>query len=118
MKNIIEVDLAGIDNKDALLQKLGDVFEFGGPGGNHPVTEDGAGWGMSWDALEDALGALDTGGIWGKGKKLEFPLEIVFLHSSDIKDKDPESFILFKQIIDDCVSEYAEEEKILSVRFD
>lgn len=118
MKNRIEVDLEGITSKDALLQTLGDVFEFGGPNGNHPVMGDGSGWGMGWDGLEDALGALDTGGIWGTAKKFEFPLEITFLNTQNLKKSEPESFTLFHQILDDCISEYAEEEKILTVRFE
>ncbi len=117
MKHTIEVDLTGIDTKEALLAKLGEVFAFGGPEGNHPVEEDGSGWGMNWDGLEDALGALNTGGIWGRARKCEFPLEVTFLHANDLKEKDPESFAMFTQIIDDCIAEYGEEEKILTVHF-
>ncbi len=118
MKNRVEIDLKEIRNKDALLRNLGEVFEFGGPEGNHPVTEEGTGWGMGWDGLEDALGALDTGGIWGTAKKFGFPLEITFLNTQDLKESEPESFTLFQQILDDCIAEYAEEEKILTVRFE
>ena len=63
----IFIDLKGLRTKQEVLTKLGEVFEFGGPGpeANVPVVGalDGKGWGMNWDAFNDSLRHLEKSGI-------------------------------------------------------
>jgi hypothetical protein len=87
----VVVDLAVVRSSAELLDVLAEVFEFGGPDGNIPVSSDveRKGWGQNWDALQDCLCYLDTGGIWGTSNKRRFPLLIRFTNSADFRaDRD------------------------------
>jgi hypothetical protein len=108
MDNQVIIDLSGIINKDQLLKKLGEVFEFGGPGGNIPVSSlnAGKGWGLNWDALNDSLMYLSIGGIWGTSRKFMFPLIVVFKNSHELQKNEKESFEILREILKDSVSKY------------
>ena len=98
--NKITIDLTGLKNKEQVLAKLGDTFELGGPKSNHPVSlQKKNGWGMNWDAFNDSLVYLDTGGIWGTSKKFELPLRIIFENSHELQENDEESFRTLKEIL-------------------
>ncbi len=118
MNNQIVIDLSGINNKDQLLHKLGDIFEFGGKTGNFPAShESKAGWGMNWDALNDSLDYLATGGIWGTSKKLRFPLKVVFENSDKLQESDKKSFEILKEIFEGHSNKYKAENTEFIVEF-
>jgi Barstar (barnase inhibitor) len=109
--NQIIIDLTGIKNKEQVLFKLGDFFEFGGPNGNHSVSlKDKSGWGLNWDALNDSLRVLEIGGIWGTSKKFEFPLKIIFDNSHELQESDPATFKTLNDILE-------QEDHILNFEF-
>jgi hypothetical protein len=117
---VVTVDLSGLTTEKEILCKFGEVFEFGGPDGNVPVTspEQGRGWGMNWNALNDSFRSLEEGGIWGTSKQFAFPLEIVVEHCGELQEADPDTFRILKEILYAHVGEYAEQGKILRIRFD
>ena len=119
MNNQIIIDLLGIENKEQVLFKLGEVFEFGVPQENVPIssTTIGKGWGLNWDALIDSLRYLATGGIWGTSKKFEFPLKVVIENSRELQENEKESFETLKEILEDAVKDYKSKKEELSVEF-
>ncbi len=119
MNNQIIIDLSGVRNQVQILHKLGEIFEFGGPNGNISVSSPtaGKGWGLNWDALNDSLRYLDTGGIWGTSKKFEFPLKIVFENSRELQENEKESFKTLKEILEDTIKYHKSEGREFLIEF-
>ncbi len=117
----IFIDLKGLTTKQEVLRKLGEVFEFGGPGpeANVPVVGplDGKGWGMNWDALNDSLRHLEKGGIWDTSKKFVFPLYIKIYNYEEYQKADPEGFKILTDIFETAKNEYAKQKKFFSILF-
>jgi hypothetical protein len=105
---IIEINLSGVGSEDQLFDLLGDVLELGGPDGNMKVIGplDGQGWGKNWNALADSLCYLDSGGIWGNAKKLQFPLKMIFTNFEAFRDQNQLSWKILTEILGDTVEAY------------
>ncbi len=109
--NQVVIDLIGLENKEKVLIKLGEIFKFN--------EEDihGRSWGMNFDALDDCLGELPNGGIFGTGNKFEFPLTVVFENYQKFKEKDPDSFKIIKEIFEENSREYWKDGREFSIQF-
>ena len=112
----VVVDLAGQTTGEEVLLRFGEVFELGGPNGNHKCTA-GAGWGINWNALNDSLSDLDTGGIWGSSRIFSFPLEVDVINCGQFKQGDPASFQILQEILDDTIVFYTKYGKSLRVTY-
>lgn len=88
------VDLKHVSDEDQLLSILGDKLEFGGMPNNN------IGWGMNWNALNDSLRYLDYGSIWGSSTKFSFPFKLTLINYELLATSDPESLIIFKEILE------------------
>jgi hypothetical protein len=119
MNNFVRIDLTGVKTEDQVLNKLGEVFEFGGPDGNIHVLaiNAGKGWGKNWDALNDSLMYLDSGGIWGISKRFHFPLTVILENTSEIQKHDRESFETLKDIFSKVVEKYNSHNMKMIVEF-
>jgi RNAse (barnase) inhibitor barstar len=119
MNNEIIIDLSGIKNKNQILYKLGEVFEFDGSEESVSTSSSNTrkGWGLNWDALNDSLRYLTTGGIWGTSKKFELPLRVVFKNSRELQESEKESFNTLRKIFEDAAKDYELENKELIVEF-
>jgi hypothetical protein len=98
---VIDIDISTIPTDVALLERLGEVFEFGGPDGNvrYRTGMGSKGWGINWNALHDSLSYLDTGGIWGTSRIPKFPLCVRFLGCESYKARNPEGFSILEDIL-------------------
>lgn len=115
----IVVDLSGLRTKEEILHKFGEIFEFGGPGGNIPPSSltPEKGWGFNWDAMNDCFRYLDVGGILGTSKEFSFPLEIEISNYQEFKEANPEGFRVLKEILEDLPKAYEQDEKVIKVIF-
>jgi|SRR3989338_5471523 len=113
----IIIDLSGLNTEDKVLHKFGEVFEFGGPGGNIPANgpNQGKGWGFNWDAMNDSFRSLGKGGIWGTSKKFNFPLEIEIINYQEFQESNTKGFQIMQEILKDQAEEYSKEGKILKI---
>jgi len=107
----IVIDLCRVRSSEQLLDLLGAKLELGGPEGNVPVMSptSGVGWGRNWDALNDSLAYLDSGGIWGTSRKPAFPLRLDFINSSAYKSADPKGYAIFLEILKSARDKYGAE---------
>lgn len=108
------VDLKGLTTDEEILYKFGEVFELGGPDTNQTLTNS-SGWGQNWDALNDSLSHLNTGGIWGTGKKFTFPLVIEIQNSEEFQKNSTKGFLILKDILNTKVEEYKNHDQSLLV---
>ena len=110
-REIITIDLAEVASEEALLDLLGDVLELGGPNGNVPVSgpQTGRGWGKNWDALEDSLGYLNSGGIWGTARKISFPLSLRIVNCGALRISDPRTVSILESILSSVSERYAQD---------
>jgi len=108
MMHVEFIDLGGVTDGAALLHRLGERLELGGPAGNHSVdaVNGMAGWGMNWDALADSLCYLDTGGIWGTSTKVPFPLLLRFENVEALRGESPEMLDLLKEVLERTKAAY------------
>jgi len=111
---LVQIDLKHVKSKMDLLKEFGDKLELGGPNGNVPVTGSmrGRGWGLNWDALNDSLCCLDSGGIWGTSKRFEFPLKLVIMNHQVYLRHDPEGFRTLVEILEDVKGSYSASEML------
>lgn len=109
---VVVIDLSGLKDEEELLIKIGRVFEFGGPETNEESVFVGSsniekeGWGVNWNALNDSLMYIGTGGIWGVSKKFTFPLKVIFKNSNELKMNDKESFKTLKEIFEEAAEKH------------
>jgi len=112
----VMIDLDGLTTKEDVLAKFGEVFEFGGPDGNHPpAAKDG--WGLNWDAFKDSMMSLADGGIWGNSRKFAFPLTITIHNYAGLERKNPEGLATLRDILASTAADYAERGQRLRVAF-
>lgn len=97
----IILDLAQVVNKETLFETLSKQL----------IIVD---WGNNWDALNDCLRDLDSGGYT---KKYDFPLEIELINWRQFESKSPTDFKLFKEILNNQISEHSNFDKSLTVSF-
>jgi RNAse (barnase) inhibitor barstar len=71
-------------------------------------------WGNNWDALSDCLRDLHTGGFTNT---YEFPLTIEVTNWNAFSDASEPDFLMFKEILEEQVAEYAKEGLDLSINF-
>ena len=71
-------------------------------------------WGHNWDALNDCLRDLSTGGFT---KKYDFPLKIEIVDWNEFCESDNESFTTFKEILKQQVTEHKNKGLELLVEF-
>ena len=119
----IEIDLSSCETSEQVLLKIGGILELGGPNGNFKCQpyiygKPGRGWGVNWDALNDSLSYLDTGGIWGSSKKFLFPLKLIFLNWLIFKKKSPEQFRILEDILHTKKILYAKHNKNFYFKFE
>jgi hypothetical protein len=107
---VIEIDLSNVETKQDLLLRFGEVLELGGPNGNFQIKRRGArkGWGVNWDALLDSLCCLDSGGIWGTSKRLEFPLTLVVTNYQRYQELKPKEMQVLREILGHVAAIYAQ----------
>ncbi len=108
------VDLKGLTTDEEILHKFGEVFELGGPSVDQNLIQN-SGWGQNWDALNDSLSYLDTGGIWGTSKKFTFPLVIDIQNSEKFQKNNPKGFSILKDILNEKVEQYKSHNQLLEV---
>ncbi len=107
------IDLNGLKTQSEIMQKFGEILEFGGPDGNIDVDlGTHKGWGLNWNALNDSLKYLEIGGIWGTARKFQFPLKLLILNSSLFKQTDLEGFKILMEILTDTFAFYKTQSKI------
>ena len=114
----IHVDLFGCRNKLDVLLRFGEILQFGGPKGNVPAKSDimDKGWGLNWDAFNDCLRDLETGGIWGTSEKVRFPFTLIIHNYGEFaKNQD---FKILKDILKDQQEDYNNQGKEFEVIFD
>ncbi len=113
------IDLLGTRDEKEVLFKFGESLDLGGPNGNYSpdVSKPNSGWGMNWNALNDSLSCLDSGGIWGTSKKFEFPLKLVIKNSLDFQKYNSESFKILQEILSDKTDQYKLRNKEFSFEF-
>lgn len=97
----IYLDLKKVSDKQSLFTKLSETL----------IIQD---WGHNWDALNDCLKDLDSGGFT---KKHTFPLEIRIINWKEFKASNPEDFSTFEEVLSDQISEHKRYQKSLQVKF-
>lgn len=113
------IDLAGANTSDAVLRVFGKALFLGGRDGNHPVmaVDAGEGWGLNWDALQDSLLLLDSGGVWGSSPGVSFPLSLEVVNCSSFRNKDPRGYGILEDILRTVKERYAEQGMELDYEF-
>jgi len=91
----IKVDFNNVTNKKDILQIVGKAFGYN--------AEDF--WGKNWDAFNDLLGNLDTGGIYGTNKIISNPITMIIENFHEFKFQMPEDFIILKNILNENKNE-------------
>ena len=86
----ISLDLAKVTDKASLFESLDDQLI---------INE----WGHNWDALNDCLHDLDTGGFT---QKYNFPLLIKLINWNRFAEKNPNDFKIFQTILEDQSSHH------------
>jgi RNAse (barnase) inhibitor barstar len=97
----IILDLTDVNDKNTLFAKLDEEL----------IIEH---WGHNWDALNDCLRDLDSGGFT---KKYPSPLDIEIINSKEFKSKNPNDFKIFKDIFEHQSQEHARYGFDLKVNF-
>lgn len=112
----VTINLKDCNNEEKVLSKIGEILFLGGIDGNIPGKSDVTmkGWGLNWDALNDSLSCLDTGGIWGNSPKFKFPLQLIFVNCSSLKKNDPSTFMVLKETLEATKNIYKENKKKLT----
>lgn len=100
----IKIDLKDCNDSKSILLKFGEALHLG-------KSKD---WGENWDALKDSLLYLDSGGIFGDKPLFNFPLNLVFINSENLKKSDPASFKILEEILNDVENIYKEDKKQLT----
>lgn len=87
----ITIDLNNVTNKKDILQILGEALGY----------KDEDHWSKNWDAFNDILGYLDTGGIYGTNKIIFDPVTLIFENFQEFKHQMPEDFIILETILNE-----------------
>lgn len=108
----ILIDLSNLKIEDEVMQRFNELLEFG-------IHENGELVGVgNWDAFNDCMRCLDDGGIYGTGKKITFPCQIIIKNYSDFEQNDPEGFKTLKEILKEKPEEYQKDNQELEIIFD
>ncbi|HZR17499.1 MAG TPA: barstar family protein [Verrucomicrobiae bacterium] len=107
----ILIDLSGLSDSVAVMERFGEILQFG-------THENGAPVGVgNWDAFEDCLRCPDEGGIYGTGKRIEFPCPITVRGYEAFRNSDPVGFAILKEILDSKSDEYKHDDQDLRMSF-
>ena len=87
----IKIDFNNGTNKKDLLHIIGEALGY----------KDKDFWGKNWDAFNDILGYLDTGGIYGTNKIISDPITLLFKNFHEFKYQKPEDFIMLESILNE-----------------
>ena len=87
----INVDFNNLTNKKDILQILGKALGYN--------DEDFRG--KNWDAFNDILGYLDSGGIYGTNKIISNPITMVFENFHEFKLQMPKDFNILESILNE-----------------
>lgn len=98
----ITLNFEKVVDKDTLFEKLSEDL----------ITEN---WGHNWDALNDCLRDMDSGGFT---KKYNFPLTIKFTNWKQFLAKSPDQFKTFQEVLHQQVQEHKNYDKELIVSFE
>lgn len=98
----IEINLQGVNDKNSLFEKLDEKL----------IIQE---WGHNWDALNDCLRDLDTGGFTNK---YEFPLSIKITNWKQFESDNSEEFNIFKEVMKNQANEHKNNGKELTVSFE
>ena len=112
----VVIGLDGLVTNQDVLSKFGDVFELGSPNGNHLPDHKG-GWGLNWDAFEDAMMYVQEGGIWGTSQKFVFTLMITIHGYVDLKRNNPEGFSTLRDTLASVATDYTGRGLSLEIAF-
>jgi hypothetical protein len=93
----IAADLDNTDSAEIVLEILGAACGY----------DSAAVWGRNWDAFNDILRHLETGGIWGMNKPYGFPLLFNVSNFESFQAKWPEKFKILVEILEDAKQFYA-----------
>jgi len=85
----IKIDLNNHTNKKDIPQKLGEALGY----------KDKDIWGENWDAFNDILGYLDTGGIYGTNKIISDPITLLIKNFHEFKYQKPEDYYILVNIL-------------------
>ena len=96
---IIEVDLEGSLTKVDVLNTFGNALGY---------TEDQK-WGVNWDAFNDILEYLDTGGIFGKNEIILKPLIFSIKNWTGFSINEPKDFAILLSILTNKKTKYKDE---------
>lgn len=87
----IKVDLNKITNKKDILQILGKSLGY----------KDEDFWGKNWDAFNDILRYIDTGGIYGTNKIISDPITLIFENFHEFKFQMPDDYNILESILNE-----------------
>jgi len=96
----IEIDLENIASVETVINILGKALGY----------SDEKYWGKNWDAFNDILGYLDTGGIYETNKIISMPVVLLIRNFQEFKYQAPKDFEILLDILN--------KEKIKSSGFD
>jgi hypothetical protein len=105
------INISGLKDKAAVTRRFNEILGFGVHPNGVPV---GVG---NWDAFEDCLRCLDEGGIYGTGKKITFPCDLVIRGYETFKAHNPKEYAIFKEILEKKPDEYKQDNQELRVLF-
>ncbi len=82
----ITIDLRGVRGPYGIFTAFGNTLYFGGISQAHWLSNKRKeGWGFNWNAMNDCLSCLDSGGIWGTAPEYKFPLHLILLHNGSLQ---------------------------------
>lgn len=94
----ISIDLHNATDEQNVLQILGESLGY----------NENKFWGKNWDALNDILGYLDTGGIWGDNQIFSSPILLQIAHFQAFKKNNPQRFIILNEILQNIKEKYVQ----------
>jgi RNAse (barnase) inhibitor barstar len=85
----IEIDLENIASVETVINILGKALDY----------SDEKYWGKNWDAFNDILCCIDTGGIYGTNKIISLPVVFLIRNFQEFKYQAPNDFEILLDIL-------------------